>query len=193
MSTKFVSKNANYMVVLRPGVAGSRSLGTASVPGLYVKFLSGVVDVKEFDVVELLRAHPSYGIDFMEVKEDEVDPYENTRKDIEPDHVRAEIRYGHVEKREGTPLKSKLTPEQRKIIEAEAIKMIPGLLKSNPEILKGILVNLASELKNQDENVDNETDSISPVIEEETMEVEEPVLEEKDLSVKKTRGRKKIK
>ena len=146
MSTKFVSKNSNYMIVLRPGIEGNRALGTQAVSGLYVRFQAGVVDVKEESVVEQLRRHPSFGTDFVEVKQDEIDPFKDDREDIEPGHTTTEIRYGHAESKVGTA-KVKITPQLKKVIEAEAIKMIPGLLKANPKILKDIIVDLAAEMQ----------------------------------------------
>lgn len=151
MSTKFVSKNSNYMVVLKPGVEGSRALGTHSVSGLYVKFQAGIVDIKEQSIVEQLRNHPGFGIDFLEVKENEIDPYESVRDESEPAHIISEIKYGHVEKRTGTPLKTKLSPQMKKLIEGEAIKMLPGLLKSNPKILKDIITSMAADMKEKEE------------------------------------------
>lgn len=147
MSTKFVSKNSNYMVVLRSGLEGNRAIGTHAIPGLYVKFQAGVVDIKESSVVEMLRAHPGYGLDFVEVKPDEIDPYIDTREDIEPEHVVQEIKYGHSEGVKGSPRKAKMTPQLKKLIEGEALKMLPGILKSNPKILKDIILNLAAEMK----------------------------------------------
>lgn len=150
MSTKFVSKNSNYMIVLRPGVEGNRALGTHAISGLYIKFQGGIVDVKEDSIIELLRKHPSFGTDFIEIKEEEVDPFLDTREDIEPEHVISEIKYGHSEKVVGPSKKVKLTPQLKKIIENEALKMIPGLLKSNPKILKDIILNLAAEMKTKE-------------------------------------------
>lgn len=147
MPTKFVSKNSNYMLVLKSGIEGNRAVGTQPVPGLYVKFESGVLDVKQENIVELLRAHPSYGVDFLEIKDEEVDPFAENREDTEPGHVIQEIRYGHVEKAVGTPNKLKLTPAMKKVIEGEALKMLPNLLKKNPEILKNIIVGLAEDMK----------------------------------------------
>ena len=156
MSTKFVSKNSNYMIVLTPGVEGNRALGTHAVSGLYVKFQSGSVDVKEESVVEMLRAHPSFGSDFIEIKEEEVDPFVDNRYDGEPDHVISEVRYGHVEKAIGVPSKVKLTPQLRKVIEGEALKMLPGLLKKNPEVLKEIILGLAADMKKKEETQSKE-------------------------------------
>ena len=146
MSTKFVSKNSNYMIVLRPGIEGNRNLGTHAVSGLYVKFQSGVVDVKEDSIAEQLRTHPSFGTDFVEVKQDEIDPFIDARVEIEPVHVTSEIKYGHAEGKKASGA-TKMTPQMKKLIEAEAVKMLPGLLKSNPSILKEVVLGLAAEMK----------------------------------------------
>lgn len=151
MATKFVSKNSNYMIVLKPGIEGNRTLGTHAISGLYVRFQDGTVDVKEETIIESLRKHPSFGIDFVEVKQNEVDPFVDTRNEIEPPHTTTEMNYGHAEKKNvGRPPKIKLTPQLKKVIEDEAMKMIPGLLKSNPNVLKDIIVELAVEMKSKE-------------------------------------------
>ena len=148
MSIKFVSKNSNYMIVLKSGIEGSRVLGTQAVPGLYIKFQAGSVDIKEESVVKMLREHPFFGIDFVEVKQDEIDPYVDTREDIEPAHTSTEIVHGMAGKSIGAP--KKITPEIKKLIEKEALKMLPDLLKSNPKILKDIILDLAKEMKSKE-------------------------------------------
>jgi len=135
------------MLVLRPGIEGNRALGTHAVPGLYIKFQAGVVDVKEESIVDMLRSHPGCGVDFVEVKESELDPYSETREEIEPPHTITEMKYGHAEKSVGTPRPIKMTPVMKKMVENEAKKMIPNILKNNPEILKDIMVKMAEELK----------------------------------------------
>lgn len=152
------------MIVLRPGIEGNRALGTHSVPGLYVKFQAGVVDVKEDSIVTMLRAHTSFGTDFVEVKQNEVDPFVDTREEIEPVHTMTEMKYGHAEGKASVGRPTKLTPQLKKVIEKEALKMIPGLLKSNPKILKDIIMELAAEMKAKETpkaetqvNVDNES------------------------------------
>lgn len=149
MSTKFVSKNSNYMVVLKNGIEGNRQNGTHAIPGLYIKFQSGVVDIKEDSIAELMRNHKDCGTDFIEVKAEEADPYIDTRQDIEPIHTMQEIKYGHAEGKTRTG-SAKLTPAMKKLIEGEAMKMLPGLLKSNPKILKDIIVSLAAEMKEKE-------------------------------------------
>jgi hypothetical protein len=168
MSTKFVSKNSNLMVVLRSGIEGSRALGTASKPGLYARFQGGIIDVKNDEMTELLRAHPGLGTDFIEINEAEVDPFEYNRDEIEPTHVISEMKYGHVEKTQGTPKKIKLSPEMKSLIEKQALAMLPSLLKSNPGILKDMLQKLVAEedktAKVEDEVVEDvTTDETTPV------------------------------
>lgn len=163
MSTKFVSKHSNYMIVLKPGTEGNRALGTHAVSGLYVKFQSGSVDVKDEAIIEMLRDHPGYGTDFLEIKQEDVDPYLDTRTDIEPDHVTAEIKYGHVENAKGAVRKPKLTPQVKKLIEKEALSMIPGLLKSNPDILKGIILELAADMKAKEPAEKAESEADEPI------------------------------
>lgn len=147
MSTQFVSKNSNYMVVLKNGIEGNRILGTQPISGIYIKFEGGIVTVKEESIAEMLRQHPGFGSDFIEVKEDEKDPFIDTREETEPTHVISEIKYGHVEKSTSTAPKVKMTPQMKDFIKAEAVKMLPDLLKDNPQILKDIIVNLANEMK----------------------------------------------
>lgn len=174
MSTQFVSKNSNYMVVLKNGIEGNRILGTQPISGIYIKFEGGIVTIKEESIAEMLRAHPSFGSDFIEVKENEVDPYLDTREETEPVHVVSEIKYGHVEKVKGAPQKIKLTPQIKKMIEGEALKMIPGLLKENPQILKDIIVSLAEEMKakevpaTEEDSINLEEKPIKPVLSKKT-------------------------
>ena len=145
MSTKFVSKNSNLMVVLKPGVPGSVITGQQPQAGIYVRFQGGVVDIHEESIINMLKNHRSFGTDFVEIKQTEVDPFENTRKEIEPAHHMIEMEFGHIGKSTKSAQKAALSPELRKMIEAEAVKILPTLLKKNPKILKDILANLAAE------------------------------------------------
>lgn len=157
MSVKFVSKNSNFMVVLKPGMPGSTVTGQQPQPGIYVRFQGGTVEVHEEALIEMLRGNKGYGRDFVEVKQSETDPYEHTRQEIEPAHNITEIVYGHVGKSTKSPVKNVMTPELRKIIENEAVKMLPGLLKKNPKILKDILSGLAAEVEKDKVNEEVKT------------------------------------
>jgi len=162
------------MIVLKPGIEGNRALGTHSISGLYIKFQDGVVDIKDDSIVELLRNHPSYDFDFVEVKEKETDPYSDTRVNMEPAHVTTEIIYGHAGKKEGTA-KANMSPQLKKMIQDEAIKMIPEFLKANPGILKDILSDLVKPAKEEEEKEDTiiPTTNELPDLEEVTKDSEE--------------------
>lgn len=166
MSTKFVSKSSNLMVVLRSGVEGNRAIGTQAKPGLYARFQGGIIEVKDDTMIQLLREHPACGSDFIEIAEKEVDPFEYNRNETEPVHVMHEMKYGHIEKMKGVETRPlKLSPEMKNLIESEAIKMLPLLLKSNPGILKKILTELvASE---EAKNIASDDVEISSVFKEE--------------------------
>lgn len=161
MSVKFVSKNSNLMIVLKPGVPGSTITGQQPTPGIYVRFQGGVVDVKEESIINMLRGHKGMGSDFIEIKQSEVDPYEHTRQDIEPIHNITEMEYGHIGKKISSKGKTILSPELKKLIENEAVKMLPDILKKNPKILKDILQGLAEEVKKDDEENSKKTDKVA--------------------------------
>ena len=139
------------MIVLQPGVEGNRALGTHAKPGIYVRFSGGTVIVKDENIAKMLREHSQFNNEFLEVKDSDVDPYADTRTDIEPEHFVAEIKYGHLEKAISPQKKTKLSPELKKLIESEALKMLPSLLKANPKILKGIIMDLADDMKAKEE------------------------------------------
>ena len=161
MSVKFVSKNSNLMIVLKPGVPGSTITGQQPTPGIYVRFQGGVVDIKEESIINMLRGHKGMGSDFIEIKQSEVDPYEHTRQDIEPIHNITEMEYGHIGKKISSKGKTILSPELKKLIENEAVKMLPDILKKNPKILKDILQGLAEEVKKEDEENSKKTDKVA--------------------------------
>lgn len=167
MSTQFVSKQSNYCVILKNGIEGNRILGTQPVAGIYIKFEGGIVTIKDEQIAKMLREHPSFGNDFIEVEEIGTDPYSDTRNDIEPEHVMSDIKYGHAEAVKGIAKPVKLTPQMKKLIEGEAMKMLPGLLKSNPKILKDIITTMASEMKSKEEK---------EVVEEKDEEVVAPIV-----------------
>ena len=139
MSTKFVSKSSQLMIVLKSGIPGSTVTGAQPQPGLYVRFKDGFTDVRDESIAELMRKHASFGRDFIEVDDKELDPFKDTREEIEPVHKISELKYGHVEKTTRSR-GQKLPPEIQKAIQGEALKlakqMLPGLVQ---ETLKSIV------------------------------------------------------
>ena len=191
MSTKFVSKNSNYMVVLKPGVEGNRNLGTHSIPGLYIKFQSGIVDIKDESIAQQLRDHPSFNTEFVEVKQEDIDPYAAEREEIEPAHVISEIKYGHNEKAAGTSIPTKMSPQLRKLIEGEALKMLPGILKSNPKFLQDVILGLAAEMKDTEEvaEIKSEDSPTNEVSDETTEDDGKEAVVEEVKTTPKTKGK----
>lgn len=155
--SKFVSKNANYMIVLRPGVPGSTVTGSQAQPGIYARFRDGQLITNDDNIIGMLKKHQGFGTDFIEVFPNEIDPYADSREDIEPAHVIQEIKYGQVERVMGSKKKVKVSAAAKKAMDDEvmrmAIKMLPVLLKSNPEILKAAVKSI-SEAEAKEKSVD---------------------------------------
>src|ERR1035437_4797482 len=130
---QFVSKSEKLMIVLKHGMPGNTQLGTAAVNGVYVKFQSGIVDVKEPALIELMLKHPGFNIDFIAVEEGEKDPFAYNRIESEPGHTLTEVKYGHVEKSVGTKKPAKFSPEVTKMLNDQAVlmakEMLPGMMK----------------------------------------------------------------
>lgn len=134
---KFLSRNSNLLVVLKPGIPASNITGTPAVYGVYAKFVDGVVEIKEKEHIKLMLAHPGCGQDFKPVEENEKDPYAYFREESEPAHTITEIKYGHAEKSYSTAKPIKIPPELEKLINSRAVEiareMLPGMVK---EVIK---------------------------------------------------------
>ena len=135
---KFVSKFTNHRLVLRPGVPSEPITGRTAIPGLYVKFEQGMVDVKDPEMVDRMLKHPRFGADFILLKEDEIDPYLETRKNIEPDHIITEMKYGHPDKVIGNKQTITLNKKQKEIFK-EMVKDQAGAMAK--EMLKELMKN----------------------------------------------------
>jgi hypothetical protein len=112
---KFISKNSNLRVVLKPGIPGERLTGRIAESGIYVKFEDGVADVKDENLVKMMMEHPGYDVDY--ILSDGFDPYKGVRKSLEPEHSVVNIEYGHVGKNINPKSPAGFTPEQLKIIQ----------------------------------------------------------------------------
>lgn len=145
------------MVVLRPGLPGNHLTGTAPVNGIYVKFQGGIADVKDDKFIEMLKNHPSFGRDFIMIDEEVEDPFAYHRKELEPNHVVQELKYGHVDKVVGSTKNTKLSPEIQKLLQDEAAKMakamLPGMMKSFLEEMKK-----ESEKEGTNDIIENKTE-----------------------------------
>ena len=120
---KFVSKSSNLLVVLRPGIPGSHITGSPSRPQVSARFKDGVCELDDSGLVEMMLAHPGFGSDFISTEDTMgTDPYAYLREGVEPEHVVTELKYGQPVGSGKTP-SIKLTPEIKKALQDEAMKM----------------------------------------------------------------------
>lgn len=119
---KFISKNANLRVVLRPGMPAELMTGRAATPGLYAKFEDGVLESNDIDFCKvLMTVEKGFGSDFILADNTLPDPF--LRTSSEPEHTLMEIKYGHVEKSINPRPSVVISPEMKKAIEKMAIDM----------------------------------------------------------------------
>lgn len=163
---KFVAKNANLMIVLRPGIPAQPITGTPAVPTLSVRFHEGLAEVFDENIVEMMLRHPAFDSDFISVEEKMSDPYSSMRKPTEPAHVVTEIKYGTPVQRTGSPTNTQLSPELKKVIEDQAKEiaraMLPGMVEAT---LKAMAANSAAEARTPLETADIDEDD-SEIVEE---------------------------
>jgi len=144
---KFISKNANLRIILRPGLLPEPATGRLAVPSLYVKFENGIANVFKEEDIEMMLKHPGYNLDFIDADEVEKDPYADIRKESEPGHILTEINYGHPGKSIGSPVKAKFTPEQKAFMLESAKAMAMEMTKElAPEIAKEMLKSMSQKV-----------------------------------------------
>ena len=152
---KFISKQSNYRVVLRPGIPGNRLTGQVDTPGIYVKFEGGIAVVENQDIVEMLKKHGGYGKDKDFISSEESDSsFEGKRKDSEPGHTVQEMVYGHVGPKVGSPSakeeSAKLVKEMATQIAKEMVKeLLPTMAKELAEKMIAEKTVVDSEQKEQ--------------------------------------------
>ena len=158
------------MVVLRPGIPGNHLSGTAAINGIYMKFQGGMLEIKEDKLIEMMKLHPAFGSDFIMVEMPDEDPFSYIRKETEPAHIITEIKYGHAENAVGSKKNTQLSPEIKKMLQDEAVRMAK-------EMLPGMMKEMMNEMKakvtpEENTNVIIE-EEITPKVEEVASKVEE--------------------
>lgn len=164
---RFVSKQQNLTVILKPSFPGNHLTGTAPVSGVSAKFQYGILEVKDEAIIDMLKKHPAYNVDYISVEDSEADPFMYLRNESEPAHVIQEINYGHVEKSMGNKNPVKLSPEIRKALQDEAMEMAKKML---PSMLEEAMKGLISEHQNSkieedatEEKSEVKTKDVSPI------------------------------
>ena len=151
------------MITLRPGISGNSLTGTASVPGVYIRFRDGVVDVKDDEMIRLMKASDGFrGGDFVAADDHGEDPFSETRTSTEPVHVISDIKYGHVENRRVSDAPVKIPVAIKKMIAAEAKKMAKQLLK-DPELLKEALKEAVKDIQAKESAIKTAVEKVSKI------------------------------
>ena len=166
---KFVSKQSNYQITLRPGISGSRVTGTHLVPGIYVRFEQGLATVNNEEHIEMMKKHPAFDRDFIIQPENKVDPYASTRKDTEPVHNIGQVKYGTVD--------GSLTPKPKLILSADKMKVVKEMIeKRATKMVEEMLPTLIENaLKKKEQETKKEESKVS-----EKKVVDKKVLEKKE-------------
>lgn len=139
---KFVSKNSNLRIVLRHSIPPEPITGRLGVPGLYIKFENGVADVNNEEHVKMMVAHSGFNSDYIQVKEEQIDPYKSTRKEVEPDHTITEFEHGRAEKVKGSSHNVRLDPKLVNAAQKMAIEMAKEIA---PQLAKDMLLEMAKQ------------------------------------------------
>jgi len=146
----YISKNNNYRVILRSGLPGEPMTGRAAVSGLYVKFVDGIANITDEETNKLMKDHPGFGTDFVEIEDDGKDPWGKVRKESEPQHNIMNIEHGAVGKSLNPVKKPLFTPAQLEAIEELTTKKA---LEMAPKLAKKIIDNIDSQKPDTQEEV----------------------------------------
>ena len=171
---KFISKQANYRVVLKHGQPAEPITGRNSVSGVYVKFENGIAKVDDPKLCEMMKNHQAFQTDFI-LAEDEnmVDPFLSTRSNVEPEHTITEIKYSGVGKSIGAKA-SPFTKDQQKAISDMAQKMA---LEMAPKMAVELMKSLSDNKKEDKPSVSKKIDKVEKVKETETIKSDDDVNE----------------
>ena len=149
---KFVSKNSNLRIVLRHSIPPEPITGRLGIPGLYIKFENGIVNVNNEEHVKLMLAHNGLNRDYISAEENQPDPYKGERKEVEPDHLITEFEHGRAEKVKGSSHNVRLDPK----LKNTAVEMAKEMAKEMaPQLAKDMLLEMAKQkrvTKAQEEN-----------------------------------------
>jgi hypothetical protein len=141
----FVSKSPNYQLILRPGIPGSRALGTPPIKGLSVRFEDGKATIQERDTetLRLMYEHPSFNREFFDVSSGNVPSIR--RVESEPKHILTEMKYGQMENTVNAPIKGE---EHKMEVMNAAVQLLKELFKNSPKELSDIINSIGSNTVN---------------------------------------------
>lgn len=142
---KFISKNLNLRVVLKPGIQGERLTGRPPVAGVYGRFEQGILTVNDEATILMLKAHPAFNVDYIAVENDEQEALANAmaQRSSEPEHDIINIDYGHVGKNLNPRPAMTISPEIKAFLTEQAMGMAKEMAK---EMTKQALADIAGTL-----------------------------------------------
>lgn len=125
---RFISKTINLGVVLDGGRPKNIYTGDGGASAVVVRFVDGVVDVKDDWAVEKMLNHRFYKKDFVAANDAEAEEFLKSHKSSEPEHTIIDFS-GHLPKKI-TP-SSKLTREEeiKKMVKEEAVKIAKTMVQ----------------------------------------------------------------
>ena len=160
---KFVSKNVNYRLILKPSSTISEDGVRRIIPGIFVKFENGVAIVNDEKRIELMKSNPYYGTDFVSPEDDSDFLFKTQRQDSEPKHTITAMKYGHFDETIGDVKKGKKEEFEDAVAKA-SVKFLKNLL-GEKEFEKILAENLGKkdgeEKAEKEESVDEEKDAES--------------------------------
>lgn len=141
---KFISKSANLLIVLSPGLQAQPLTGTPAKPTVSVRFKDGIAEVNQQELIDMMLRHPAFNSDFISADNIQKDPYADTRRSSEPAHTLTEMKYGTPVARQvvgGDSAFLNLPLEMQKTIKSLASEMAKSML---PDMLKSTLEGLVA-------------------------------------------------
>lgn len=156
---KFISKNANLRIVLRHSMPAEPITGRLAVPGLYIKFENGIANVNNEEHITMMLVHSGFDSDFIQVKEEQSDPYKSIRRESEPDHMITEFENGRAEKLKGSSHNVRLDPK----LKNAAVSMAKEMAKEMaPQLAKDMLLEMAKQRRATKAQEENSRDATNP-------------------------------
>jgi len=126
---KFVSKQINLMLTLKPALQREPLTGRPADPGIHVRFAQGLFSTDNDDLITALKNHPSFGYDFVQADSMSEEDMKRNLDKVEPAHVITELKYGTPESVVGEKRMLKLTPEMERYVSILAEKKALDILK----------------------------------------------------------------
>jgi hypothetical protein len=172
---RFISKNSNLRVILKPGLPAEPLTGRPSDPGISVKFQDGLLEVSDQVIIDKMLAHAGLTMDFWAVQDGELkDPFKHMREEIEPVHSILQFKYGRPDEVLTSAKKPKLSPEIEKMLNERAFEiakdLLPGMIEQ--------LMKVGAEKQKADKVVSEEAKMPSADSESSSQQEEAQVSEE---------------